>query len=1189
MENLKIYLTFFLSFLIVFISHGQVEIDDLTTEYQETPLGLDVENPRFSWKMINKSSERGLYQKNYQIIVKNEQSNVVWSTKIESDKSLNIIYKGDDLQPETRYSWEVMVEDNKGNISKASSWFETGLMNSSPDLTSWDGAQWIGGTAKDIPLYAQALSVFKASYDIRFNKKNTSNKAGFIFGANVQRLMNKNLNIFEVENKLNESYLYFELDISPLDKGESALFNIYRKGYTQEEKEESLIYSFTIPKALINTSNQYEWHQVYFEMNFGKCLIFINGKNTENQINSKDEPDWVDVKGVSLNPLVDAGGDLIVYPVLADIGFKVPKNQEVEFSNVAIYNYREPSNFLFKEDLEASTNSIFKSKRLKTSNKAYTIKSKKEAVLITANPSKNAIPMLRTEFTSNKAIKKARLYATARGIYELYLNGKKINDNYFAPGLTQYNKVHMYQIYDVTPFINSDKNTLGAILGEGWWSGSISYRGFNWNYFGDRQSLLSKLVITYKDNTSETIVSNSKDWKIFTDGPISYSSFFQGEYYDANKENAVEGWLKSNYNDDHWQNTSVVPLNNETAYIGKELNYEDQEIIAQIGDSPNIVKELKPISVNEVKPGVFIYDMGQNMVGFPKIELKNTTADTIRLRYAEMLYPDLPEYSSKKGTLMLENIRGALTTDQYILGDNKSITIQPKFTFHGFRYLEITGIKKAIPLQNITGLVVSSIDSLSSNYTTSNPKINKLWENITWSFRSNFLSIPTDTPARNERMGWNGDINVFSETATYLGDVDLFLKRHLIANRNLQTEDGRFPDIAPIGTGFGGTLWGSAGVTIPWTLYNQYGDQRILEEHYDAMKSYVEYLASKQNEEEVLLEGPLGDWLSPEGYKNDNTQLWTAYQLKCLAILLKTAEVLEKPADLKFYQEKYDQRLKFFMNTYFNPEGKTIHTGINSGSFAPQPKNFKMQEENDLIDSQASYAIPLNFELLSNSSLVAEHLVETVKRENKDHLEKIRPAKSLMTGFIGTAALLPALSKNGYDALAYEVLQQTSYPSWLYSVENGATTIWERLNSYTKDEGFGGNNSMNSFNHYSFGAVGSWMYAYSLGIQPLAPGYKKILLTPRPDPTGKMKWASGYYDSSYGRIESEWKVEGDKTVYHFIIPPNTKAEVKISCDQKDKIEFLNFTEDNIESIEKEEGFQVLQLLSGEYEITVTKS
>ena len=379
--------------------------------------------------------------------------------------------------------------------------------------------------------------------------------------------------------------------------------------------------------------------------------------------------------------------------------------------------------------------------------------------------------------------------------------------------------------------------------------------------------------------------------------------------------------------------------------------------------------------------------------------------------------------------VMLENIRAALTQDIYIRKGGEE-TIRPRFTFHGFRFLEITGVDVPVPMENIKGLVISSIESLSSNYETSNELVNKLWENITWSLRGNFLSIPTDTPARNERMGWSGDINVFSKASTFLADVGPFLDRHLLAMRDIQRADGRFTDVAPVGGGFGGTLWGSAGIIVAWEVYQQYGDLALLAEHYDAMKRYEAFLSSKINPETgVINEGPLGDWLSPEGFKNEDTAFWTAYHLRNMEILEKTARLLGKEADAKTFQKKYAERKKFFNETYVDSEtGKSLHLGNQSMRFGPPLPVDKRKKAGDFVDTQASYAIPLGMGVLNetNKERAVSNLVATIQRTNEDELGIVRPEYSLMTGFIGTASLNPALSENGKSEIAYRLLQQTS-------------------------------------------------------------------------------------------------------------------------------------------------------------------
>ncbi|WP_421876638.1 family 78 glycoside hydrolase catalytic domain [Marinoscillum sp.] len=1177
-----IWLTMILLTSLTSCQQRQIEINELTVEYMDRPLGIDEAKPRFSWQMQALAGASGIYQKAYQLEVSTNDGNEVWnSQKVESDESLNIVYAGDALQPQTRYTWTVTVWDQDGKEHSAKSWFETGIMDASPALAGWDGATWIGGDANSLVFNAQATTVFKGRFEVKLDKESQSTKASFVFGANDRRLQNQYLNILGVENGHNESYLALELNTEKLGSG-TAYLNVYRAGYSPEDNPETPIYSYVIPKALVNASNQYDWHEVSMEMNFGKCMVYVDGKAVNEDPNL---PPWVDVPGDSFNPLGDNGGDLIVYPVVGDIGFKLEAGQKAAFRDIEINNFRAPSNALFEEELTDDYQGIFKGK-VQVQDGAYLLGSD-ESVLVTADPSRNATPMLRSEFTLNKQVAAARLYVTARGIYEAYVNGTRVSDDYFNPGLTQYNKTHMYQTYDVTELVSSGENAIGAMLSEGWWSGNITYRGYNWNYFGDRQSLLAKLVVIYDDGTTEVITTNPEKWKYYNDGPIRYSSFFQGELYDARKEELIQGWSTTAYDDAAWEPAVEVPLDKSTAFITEEFNYEDQQLIGQIGENAGIVKTLTAQSVEEVRPGVFVYDMGQNMVGVPQVNLTGDAGDTITMRFAEVNYPDLPEHEGYVGMIMMENIRAARATDRWILKGGEEV-IQPRFTFHGFRFMEITGIEEALPLESVKGLVISSIDKLASKYETSNELVNKLWENITWSFRGNFLSIPTDTPARNERMGWNGDINVFSKTATFMGDVDPFLRRHLLANRELQTPDGRFPDIAPIGTGFGGTLWGSAGVIIPWEMYQQYGDLRVLEEHYEAMKAYLDFLKTKQNEKGILHEGPLGDWLSPEGYKNDNSLIWTAYQVRGLEIVYKSAELLGYTEDVAKYKQQYDERKAFFNDTYVNEKGQTIYSSYDGGTWASMPAEGYEVAEGKLVDSQVSYAVPLAFNVFNdtNRPKAEKQFAATISRENMDNLSQMRPEKTLMTGFIGTAAINPALSDAGRSDLAYSVLQQTKYPSWLYSVENGATTIWERLNSYTVEKGFDGNNSMNSFNHYSFGAVGSWMYNYSLGIQRGEPGFKSFVLAPTPDPTGQMTFAKGYYDSMYGRISSEWKVEGATTTYRFTVPANTNAQIKILIGENAGITAKGPL-GNLETSQTEGSRQVYEVGSGQYQITVT--
>jgi alpha-L-rhamnosidase len=395
-------------------------------------------------------------------------------------------------------------------------------------------------------------------------------------------------------------------------------------------------------------------------------------------------------------------------------------------------------------------------------------------------------------------------------------------------------------------------------------------------------------------------------------------------------------------------------------------------------------------------------------------------------------------------------------------------------------------------------------------------------------------------------MGWGGDISVFSRTATYLADVNDFMFRHTQAIRDVQMPDGRMPDVAPLGGAFGGLLWGSSGLTIPYECYRQYGDINILKENYDAMKRYMELVADKYIEKETGLMtqgsrgfGGLGDWLGPQNGQLDNSAIWDAYYMFDLQIMAEAAKVLGHEEDAAEYTRLLNERKSRFAERYFDKS---------TGRFIAS--SYKRGMEGQEIHIQSSYVLPLAFGLIDDDELsgkILDNLVETILKPGTTDNGIKCPPYSLMTGFITTAWISKALSENGRSDMAYKLLQQTSYPSWLYPVTQGATTIWESLDSYTHERGFGGNNSMNSFNHYSFGAVGQWMIANSLGIDrdPSKPGFEHFILKPEADPTGQMTWAEGWYDTPYGRISSSWKLVGNKVEYEFTIPEGCTATLRI--------------------------------------------
>lgn len=1151
MLNTKLFL-FILGYSFLLSIDGNaksVVIKNLKTEYTTTPLGIDIVAPRFSWNMH--SNRMGAAQKAYKIKVTDEHEKLVWNSGIvRSDTSLNIRYKGLALNARTRYHWQLTVWDDKNKKHNASSWFETGLMNTG--IEAWEGATWIGGDNNDLPFYSHYLPVFKINYSLQLDEQSMSTKAGFIYGANDNRLMCRNMNIFQLESAQNESYIMIELDIAPLKTIDEAIVNIYRYGYHPSDMKGVPLQRISVPLSLINNANKYLKHQFSVSSNLGNTIISLN--KTE-------------IGRFGINPLGQVG-DFIAFPMVGDIGFKVFEQQKAHFSDIEIRNYRTPSNLLFRFD-------------------SRKIEGGRKAAMETFNPSRNSMPMLRTNFNVEKKLAKARLYVTARGIYEVFLNGSRIGNDYFNPGKTQYNKTQLYQTFDVTAYLHSGKNTMGAMLAEGWWSGAATYMGEYWNFFGDRQSLLAKLVLSYNDGTEKLITTNPDTWTYFSDGPVVTGSFFQGEVYDARKESKIEAWNTSDYDASAWTNASEISLQGTISF--NEEDYSELKFVGQYDQTVKQIKVLTAQSVIEVRPGVFVYDMGQNMVGVPKISFSNLKpGQKINLRFAEMKYPDLPKYENNVGMILLENIRAAMSQSIYIAKGGRE-TFQPRFTFHGYRYIEITGIEQQLPIESVKGIVLSSVHELASSYETSNEMVNKLWENITWSMFGNFLSIPTDCPQRNERLGWSGDISVFARAATYLADVPQFLRRHMLAMRDTQRKNGRFPDVAPLDVGFGGILWGSAGITVPWEAYLQYNDVDLLVEHYDAMKSYIHFILNETIDPTtgIIVQdrawGDLADWLGLEDERNDKSLLWEAYFLYNLNIMQKVASILKKSDDAKWFADLFDERKKFFSKTYLHKEtAKTIFSA------------FDKNRQGNVVDTQTSYILALVFNVLNEEEKekVIANLVEAIKRENIVNNKKV-PPYSLMTGFIGTSWIGKALSDNGHTDLAYNILQQNTYPSWLYSVEQGATTIWERLNSYTHNEGFAGGTRMNSFNHYSFGSVASWMYNYSLGIErdENTPGFKHFYLKPEVDPSGKMTFARGHYDSMYGRIESAWQVESQKINYWFVVPANTTATLILEASTLNSITLSGrpiSSHKRVRFIEENKGRYSFSLQSGSYSIAVLK-
>ncbi len=698
----------------------------------------------------------------------------------------------------------------------------------------------------------------------------------------------------------------------------------------------------------------------------------------------------------------------------------------------------------------------------------------------------------RHEFFSDKKVSSARVYVTSLGLYEIFINGERIGNQLFTPGWTSYNKRLQYQTYDVTNMIHQ-KNAIGAVVGDGWYRGNIGFTRQS-KYYGDKIALLVQLEISYTDGSKQVIVSDNS-WKVTT-GPILESDIYNGEIYDANLE--MEGWSRAGFDDNAWKKVAI-------------LDHSKDILIAPQGEPVKAIEEIKPVKSLTTPSGEMVIDMGQNMVGWVNLKLQGTQGDTIRLKFAEVL--------DKNGNFYTDNLRAAKATDTYILKGNGEEIFEPNFTFHGFRYVKIEGMQKAPELDQITGVVIHSAVEPTGSFSCSDPLINQLQHNIQWGQRGNFLDVPTDCPQRDERLGWTGDAQVFSPTAAFNFEVASFFTKWMKDLAADQLPNGVVPHVIPdVLNGNGGsTAWADASIVVPWNTYLAYGDKRILQVQYPSMKAWVEYMRGRAGEDKLWTgDTHYGDWLAyattQSDYPGATTEkdlIATAYYSYSTGLLAKIAGIIGKEDDAQKYNTLSNEIKKAFVHEFVTPSGRLVsHT-------------------------QTAYCLALSFNLLPDDLVqnAAEYLAEDVKKMGH-----------LTTGFVGTPLLCKTLSDYGYEDLAFMLLNRKEYPSWLYPVTQGATTIWERWDGQKPDGTFQ-SEGMNSFNHYAYGAIGEWLYTYVAGllIDPEEPGYKHFILSPHPG--GGLTNADLRFKSLYGTIGSSWKIENNQMIYNVNIPENTSATV----------------------------------------------
>jgi alpha-L-rhamnosidase len=743
---------------------------------------------------------------------------------------------------------------------------------------------------------------------------------------------------------------------------------------------------------------------------------------------------------------------------------------------------------------------------------------------------------LRRSIALQKKLLRARLYVTALGSYRVFLNGSRVGSDVLTPDFTDYRKRVLYQTYDVTDLLVNGKNVISALLGDGWYGSGLTWVGMH--FFPPPDRFVAQLELDYADGSHDTVITDGS-WKAAASSVVR-SDIYGGEAYDARLEQT--GWEKPGFDDSKWKPAVV---SDAPAIV----------VASQITAPARVISTLSPKGVTPAANGAYIFDMGQNMVGWVTLKVKGASGTRLKLRFAEILNPD--------GTIYTANLRNADATDVYVLRGGDEETFAPHFTFHGFRYVEVTGYPGTPPIDAIRGDVVSSVSGDPvARLATSSDLVNQMWSIGIWGQRGNFLSIPTDCPQRDERLGWMGDAGVFWRTGSYNFDIAAFSQKFIQDIVDAQTTQGAFTNVSPDtlpfeGGGTEGTSawneamvgapgWGDAGVIVPWTTWVQYGDRAVIEENWDAMQRWMDFIQSRNPD--FLRKNGVGpnfaDWLAPDEHTNKDL-LATAYWALIANMMSQMGHAVGKEAEAKRYDDVVKNIRTAFQKAYIKDDGE-VGTG-----------------------TQTSYVVALYTKMAPADlePLLVDKLVKDI--ESRDW--------HLSTGFLGTPFLLFTLADHGRSDVAYRLLLNDTYPSWGYMLSKGATTWWERWNGDTGDP------AMNSYNHYAFGSVIAWVYRYAAGIDttPDSPGFKEIVVHPHLD--ARMTSARADYESVYGKIVSDWKgTPAGPFSLRVTIPANTSAKVFLPA-----ITGANLTEEGKPVEAKQEGGSyVVEVGSGSYNFEV---
>ena len=708
--------------------------------------------------------------------------------------------------------------------------------------------------------------------------------------------------------------------------------------------------------------------------------------------------------------------------------------------------------------------------------------------------------LFRREFSLARPVRSARVYVTSHGLYELRINGTRVGEDLFTPGWTSYTSRLQYQTYDVTSLLTRGANAVGATVANGWYRGRIGFTKQR-NHYGTRVALLAQIEVTFTDGTHATVGTDGQ-WTSTSHGPIQMSEIYDGETYDARRE--LPGWDRPGFEASGWRPATLTDLPMDI-------------LVAPQGPPVRRTEEVQPVKILQAPDGTAIVDMGQDMVGWVRLRVEGPAGTTVTLRHAEVLDP--------KGNLYVANLRSAAETVRYTLKGGGLETYEPHFTFQGFRYVAVEGYPGTLTPDRLTGIVIHSDMARTSEFSTSEPLVNQLQHNILWGQKGNFLDVPTDCPQRDERLGWTGDAQVFSRTAAFNMDVAGFFTKWLKDVAANQLDNGSVPFVVPdvLTTperpAAGSAAWADASVIIPWNMYLSYGDRRVLEVQYPSMVKWVAYMRSRAGDD-LVWDGDFhfGDWLAYATTRSDYPGATTGKDLIATAffahstdLVARTARVLGKDADAVKYETLVADIKKAFVREFVSPAGRV---GENT---------------------QTAYALALQFDLLP----------EAERQRAADRLaEDVRQQTHLTTGFVGTPYLLHVLAAWGHLDEAYMLMERKEYPSWLYPVTKGATTIWERWDGIKPDGSFQ-DPGMNSFNHYAYGAVGEWMYRVMAGLEidPAHPGYAHILVQPHPG--GSFTDVRASHETPYGRASSHWRLADGRFTLAVQVPPNATATVRL--------------------------------------------